>query len=137
MEKRLSDRQIAYLDSLLGKYADQIDNFEEIKANLKLGEKIKVDVDPTTAPILEMLDKITNWAEPTKRGKREFNDKSFYESLASQFKSKGALSERQLAALKKMAARYAEQLPNYLDLQDELGLPAPRKVKERKTENGD
>ena len=137
MEKRLSDRQIAYLDSLLGKYADQIDNFEEIKANLKLGEKIKVDADPTTAPILEMLDKITNWAEPTKRGKREFNDKSFYESLASQFKSKGALSERQLAALKKMAARYAEQLPNYLDLQDELGLPAPRKVKERKTENGD
>ena len=137
MEKRLSDRQIAYLDSLLGKYADQIDNFEEIKANLKLGEKIKVDADPTTAPILEMLDKITNWAEPTKRGKREFNDKSFYESLASQFKSKGALSERQLAALKKMAARYAEQLPNYLDLQDELGLPAPRKVKESKTENGD
>ena len=137
MDKRLSERQIAYLDSLLGKYADQIDNFEEIKANLKLGEKIKVDADPTTAPILEMLDKITNWAEPTKRGKREFNDKSFYESLASQFKSKGALSERQLAALKKMAARYAEQLPNYLDLQDELGLPAPRKVKERKTENGD
>lgn len=137
MEKRLSDRQIAYLDSLLGKYADQIDNFEEIKANLKLGEKIKVDADPTTAPILEMLDKITNWAEPTKRGKREYNDKSFYESLASQFKSKGALSERQLAALKKMAARYAEQLPNYLDLQDELGLPAPRKVKESKTENGD
>ena len=137
MEKRLSDRQIAYLDSLLGKYADQIDDFEEIKANLKLGEKIKVDADPTTAPILEMLDKITNWAEPTKRGKREFNDKSFYESLASQFKSKGALSERQLAALKKMAARYAEQLPNYLDLQDELGLPAPRKVKKSKTENGD
>ena len=137
MEKRLSDRQIAYLDSLLGKYADQIDNFEEIKANLKLGEKIKVDADPTTAPILEMLDKITNWAEPTKRGKREYNDKSFYESLASQFKSKGALSERQLAALKKMAARYAEHLPNYLDLQDELGLPAPRKVKESKTENGD
>ena len=137
MEKRLSDRQIAYLDSLLGKYADQIDNFEEIKANLKLGEKIKVDADPTIAPILEMLDKITNWAEPKKRGKREFNDKSFYESLASQFKSKGALSERQLAALKKMAARYAEQLPNYLDLQDELGLPAPRKVKESKTENGD
>ena len=137
MEKRLSDRQIAYLDSLLGKYADQIDNFEEIKANLKLGEKIKVDADPTTAPILEMLDKITNWAEPTKRGKREFNDKSFYESLASQFKSKGALSERQLAALKENGYRYAEQLPNYLDLQDELGLPAPRKVKESKTENGD
>ena len=55
----------------------------------------------------------------------------------SQFKSKGTLSERQLAALKKMAARYAEQLPNYLDLQDELGLPAPRKLKENKTENGD
>ena len=39
MGKRLSDRQIAFLDSLIGKYGDQIENFEAIKAELKLGSK--------------------------------------------------------------------------------------------------
>jgi len=134
MGKRLSDRQVAFLDSLLGKYGDQIENFEAIKAELKLGEQAKADADPTTAPVLELMAQITEWAEPTTRGKREYNDRSFYDSLATQFKGKGALSERQLAALKKMAARYADQIPSYLDRQEELGLPAPRKPKAKKAE---
>ena len=135
MGKRLSDRQIAFLDSLIGKYGDQIENFEAIKAELKLGEQAAANADPTTAPVLEMMEQIVEWAEPTKRGKREYNDRSFYDSLVSQFKSKGALSERQLVALKKMAARYAAQLPSYASRQEELGLPAPRKPKAKKTEN--
>jgi hypothetical protein len=80
------------------------------------------------------MDNITEWAEPVMRGKREFNDKTFYESLASQFKGRGALSDRQLAALKKMIARYAGQIPNYADAQDQYGLPAPRKPKAKKEE---
>jgi hypothetical protein len=135
MGKRLSDRQVAFLDSLVGKYADQIENFDAIKAELKLGEQAVANADPTTAPVLEMMEQIVEWAEPTKRGKREYNDRSFYDSLASQFKSKGALSERQLVALKKMAARYAAQLPSYTARQEELGLPAPRKPKAKKTES--
>jgi hypothetical protein len=125
---------VSFLDSLLGKYGDQIENFEAIKAELKLGEQAKADADPTTAPVLELMAQITEWAEPTTRGKREYNDRSFYDSLATQFKGKGALSERQLAALKKMAARYADQIPSYLDRQEELGLPAPRKPKAKKAE---
>ncbi|QBG49125.1 type I DNA topoisomerase [Verrucomicrobia bacterium S94] len=132
MGKRLSDRQVAYLDSLLTKYSDQIENFEAVKAELKLDEKEKVEADPSTAPVLAMMENVKEWAEPTKRGKREFNDKTFYESLASQFKGKGSLSERQLAALKKMAARYADQIPNYAEMQDRYGLPAPRKPKPKK-----
>ena len=134
MGKRLSDRQVAYLDTLLTKYSDQLENFEAIKAEFKLGEKEEVEADPTTAPVLALMEHVTEWAEPTKRGKREFNDKTFYESLASQFKGKGALSDRQLAALKKMVARYADQIPNYADQQDALGLPAPRKAKASKEE---
>ena len=34
MGKRLSDEQSAFLDTLLGKYADQIANFETIKVEL-------------------------------------------------------------------------------------------------------
>ena len=134
MGKRLSDKQSAFLDTLLGKYADQIENFETIKVELKLGERPAVEADPTTAPVLALMGQITQWAEPTKRGKREFNDRSFFDSLDSQFKSKGALSERQLAALKKMAARYADQLPDYASRQEELGLPAPRVPKAKKKE---
>ena len=35
---------------------------------------------------------------------------------------------------KKMAARYAAQLPSYAARQEELGLPAPRKPKAKNTE---
>jgi DNA topoisomerase-1 len=134
MGKRLSDRQVSYLDTLLTKYSEQIGNFDAIKAEFKLDEKKDVEADPSTAPILAMVESVTEWAEPTKRGKREFNDKTFYESLAAQFKAKGALSDRQLAALKKMVARYAAQIPNYAEMQDKYDLPAPRKPKAKKEE---
>jgi DNA topoisomerase-1 len=134
MGKRLTDRQLAYLDTLLTKYSDQIENFDALRVEFKLDEKKEVEADPSTAPLLALLENISEWAEPVMRGKREFNDKTFYESLAAQFKGKGALSDRQLAALKKMVARYAEQIPNYADLQDQYGLPAPRKPKPKKEE---
>ncbi len=134
MGKRLSDRQLAYLDTLLTKYSDQLENFEALKAEFKLDDKPEVEADPSTAPILAMMEHIAEWDEPVKRGKREFNDKTFYESLSTQFKSKGSLSERQVAALKKMAARYAGQIPGYADAMDQYGLPAPRKPKPKKEE---
>jgi hypothetical protein len=134
MGKRLSDRQLAYLDTLLTKYSEQIENFDAIRLELKLDEKAEVEADPSTAPIIEMMSTVTEWAEPTVRGKREFNDKTFYESLAAQFKGKGALSERQVAALKKMAARYAGQIPTYAQLQEQYELPAPRAPKAKKEE---
>jgi DNA topoisomerase-1 len=134
MGKRLSDRQLAYLDTLLTKYSDQLENFEAIKAEFKLDQKEEVEADPTTAPVLALFEHVAEWAEPTTRGKREFNDKTFFESLSAQFKGKGSLSDRQLAALKKMAARYADQIPNYTDMQDQYGLPAPRVPKKKKEE---
>ena len=134
MGKRLSDRQLAYLDTLLTKYSAQIPNFETLRVEFKLDEKKEVEVDPSIAPILEMMAAISEWDEPVKRGKREFNDKTFYESLASQFKGRGALSDRQLGALKKMVARYASQIPNYAEMQDQFDLPAPRKPKPKKDE---
>ena len=134
MGKRLSDRQLAYLDTLLTKYSEQIPDFESVRVAFKLDEKEDVEADPSIAPILDMMAKVKEWAEPTLRGKREFNDKTFYDSLASQFKSRGTLSDRQLAALKKMAARYAGQIPSYAELQDQYGLLAPRKPKAKKEE---
>ncbi len=132
--KRLSERQVAALDSMLSKYADQIPDFDAVKHDLKLGEKPGGVADPSIAPVLALVAQVTDWAEPVQRGKREFNDKTFYESLDRQFKAKGALSERQVAALKKMAARYAEQIPDYAQLQEPLGLFAPRKAKAKQVD---
>ncbi len=134
MNKRLSERQVAYLDTLLTKYSEQLENFDALRVEFKLDEKKEVEADPSTAPILAMMDHITEWAEPTMRGKREFNDKTFFDSLSTQFKGRGALSDRQLAALKKMGARYADQIPNYAELQEQHNLPAPRKPKAKKEE---
>ena len=60
------------------------------------------------------------------------NDKSFFDSLNTQFKNNGTLSDRQIGALKKMVARYADQIHNYNDKKDSLGLLEPRKPKEKK-----
>ena len=132
MGKRLSDKQVSFLNKLLGKYANQIPDFEEIKKEFNIDLPNEIDVDPSIEPILEMMRNISDWAEPVKKGKREFNDQSFYDSLTSQFKSNKSLSERQVLALKKMAARYATQILDYDDNKDKLGLLEPRKPKEKK-----
>jgi hypothetical protein len=64
------------------------------------------------------------------RGKREFNDQSFYESLSGQFGTKGALSEKQVAALKKIVSRYAAQIPDFDSLREQYGLPEPKQKKQ-------
>ncbi|MGE4488824.1 MAG: hypothetical protein AB7E95_04675, partial [Kiritimatiellales bacterium] len=66
------------------------------------------------------------WNPPVKRGNREFNDQTFYESLASQFEAKGSLSDKQVGALKKILARYTDQIENYDALREEHGLPEPK-----------
>jgi len=134
MGKRLSERQVAYLDTLLTKYSEQIENFEEIRKELKLDEKKEVVADPAIAPILAAFESVAEWAEPVKRGKRVFDDKEFIESLSSQFKAKGTLSDRQVAALKRTVAKYAAQIPDYAGLQEQHELPAPRKPKEKAPE---
>ena len=126
MGKRLSERQVAYLDTLLTKYSEQIENFDVIRVELKLDEKKDVVADPVIAPILSAFELVTEWAEPVKRGKRVFDDKEFIESLSGQFKAKGTLSDRQVAALKRTVSKYAKQIPNYAELQEAHELPAPR-----------
>lgn len=122
---RLSDNQVTYLDRLVGKYADQIENYEEHARRLNLGAD-EGPADETTAGVLDLMARITTWAEPVQRGKRTWDDHAFYQSLKSQFQAKKRLSDRQVAALKKMAARYAAQMPGYEERQEELKLLPPK-----------
>jgi hypothetical protein len=127
--KRLSDRQVGALDTLLTKYSEQIENFDQLKAELGLNIKSQSESSGETGRLIELCESIQTWNPPVKRGKREFNDADFYGSLSTQFKGKGSLSERQIAALKKMIGRYADQIPNYEAIREELGLPTPRAKK--------
>lgn len=63
--------------------------------------------NPEIARLLEGLSKVTQWAEPVKRGRFTYDDREFYESIAKQHASGRILSDRQVAALKKMAAKYS------------------------------
>jgi hypothetical protein len=79
-----------------------------------------------TGALLDLLKNVQTWNPPVMRGKREFNDKNFYESLFGQFGTKGALSEKQVAALKKIVARYAAQIPDFDAIREQYGLPEPK-----------
>lgn len=127
--RRLSDRQVAALDAVLTKYADQIENFESIKAELNMAAKPEPADAGQTGALLDLLKNVQTWNPPVKRGNREFNDQSFYESLAGQFGTKGALSDKQVAALKKIVARYATQIPDYDSIREQFGLPEPKAKK--------
>ncbi len=124
--RNLSERQLAALDSVLTKYSDQIVDFETIKEGLNMAAKPATADSGQTGELLDLLKTVQTWNPPVMRGKREFNDQSFYESLSTQFAGKGALSEKQVAALKKMMARYATQIPSYDSVRDQYGLPEPK-----------
>ncbi|MDH3345783.1 MAG: hypothetical protein OEL75_01220, partial [Kiritimatiellaceae bacterium] len=127
--RRLTDRQVGALDTLIAKYAKQIPNFEQVKAELGLKVKDNSEAAGEVSKLLELCKSIETWNPPVKRGKREFDDSDFYQSLSTQFDGKGALSDRQIAALKKMMGRYPDQIPNYEAVREELGLPEPKAKK--------
>jgi DNA topoisomerase-1 len=127
--RRLTDRQVAALDAMLVKYSEQIPEFEQLKSELGLNVPDQSEAAGEITQLLELTQTIERWNPPVKRGKREFNDQSFCESLAGQFASKKTLSDRQVGALKKMLGRYADQIPTYEAVREQYGLPAPRTAK--------
>lgn len=57
--------------------------------------------------LLASFEKITQWAEPVKRGARTYDDRAFVSSIREQFEKGKILSPKQLAALEKLAAKYS------------------------------
>ncbi len=108
--KSLSEKQIAALLDLMGKYAEKIPDFEQLKALISSQSSVVMPEKPenqdNVLKILEKFSKVTQWAEPVKKGRRTYDDKEFVQSLATQVKNGKVLSEKQIAALLKMAAKY-------------------------------
>ncbi|UDQ98540.1 type I DNA topoisomerase [Lentisphaerota bacterium WC36G] len=105
--KVLSERQLAALGAIAVKYKETIPNFEAVMEFLNVSsEDSGGQADPEIAKLIEKFKNFTGWAEPQKKGKRVFDEKSFYESLATQFSAKGNLTPRQVGALKRMDKKY-------------------------------
>jgi len=121
--RRLTDNQVKYLDRLVVKYAAQIPDFED-KAK-EMGINTEVEEDNESGPLLELLKHVTTFNEPTKRGKRTWDDSEFAESLTQQFAARKSLTPRQRSALKTMLGRYHDQIPGYKDKREALGLRDP------------
>ncbi len=123
--RRLTDNQVRALDKIVQKYAAQIPDFEQRAEELGLAPAEQTE-DHESGPLLALMENVSEWNPPVQRGKREWDDKKFYESLKRQYAQKKSLSDKQRATLKKMIARYAAQIPDYEQKADEMGLPPPK-----------
>ncbi len=87
--------------------------------------------------LLGALGQVTAWAEPTKRGKKTFDDREFIESFTKNLKMRGALSEKQFEVLKKLVYNYREQIVDFAQLAETYDIKAPvrrpRKTSVRKS----
>jgi len=105
----LSPKQVHYLDRLVLKYAGQIPDFAALAPELGLAAG-DAPPDIESAGLLQALRAVKEWKPPVQRGRREWDDRKFFESLAQQFEHQKRLSPKQVASLKRMAKRYAGQL---------------------------
>jgi len=128
--RNLTGPQLNALNRVVTSHAIQIPNFAELKGSLGLAAAPEPTEDTESGPLLDAMKNVTTWKDPVTRGKRVFDDKVFLQSLTQYFGRKGYLSDKQRAALKKVVARYSEQVPDYAALAEKFNL----KIKEP---NGD
>ena len=69
-----------------------------------------------------MLESVTEWRPPAKKGKKVYDDQEFVKSLADQFSRRHSLSPRQVAALKRVLNVYKGKIPDYAAKAAALGL---------------
>ena len=150
-KKNISAKQWEALMAFLVKYADQlgdIDSFcqgngitDDLEKVLEKNRMIQEKRDAaeerknsgeTALPppqiqtvLIRALDKI-EFNPPEKRGVRVYDDKKFFTSLKDQLNAGKTLSEKQMAALIKLAARYSGSIPGYEAMMAELGVPAEK-----------
>jgi DNA topoisomerase-1 len=120
--RRLTPAQMRALDQMLIAHSDAIPGFEAMKGDLNIGDDAP-EKDEESPILLGAMGSVKEWKEAVKRGKRTFDDKEFHDSLSQQFGSKGYLSDRQRAALKRMVKRYRDQIPNYEEVAEKCEIP--------------
>ena len=107
----LSEKQLAALKRMVVKYQSQLIEPEKICQLLQIEPAPEAPAEAAgtqedTAGLLAKLGEVKEWATPEKKGRFVFDDRKFFQSLDKQYKEKKSLSDKQLAALKKLADKY-------------------------------
>ncbi len=133
----LSPAQTAALLKLASKYAATIPDYQNLTQ--ALGATKPAAADDNAAPattmseaerrkidtLVAMAAEIKTWKTPKPGGRRTFDDKDFVHSVTTQYKQKGSLSERQVAALAKVISKYPEQIAEYAGRAKAAGIGEP------------
>lgn len=121
----LSAKQFQILARSVGENAGALDDADEVRSRLAQyvpgGFEI-APVDPAVPELLRLLDTVTEWKEPVRRGRRTYNDREFVSSLGDQYARRSSLSPRQVLALRRVCVSYKEQIPTFEEVADRLGL---------------
>lgn len=121
----LSPKQFSVLARAVGENASSLEDCDEIRAKLEPfvpGGFSVNENDPTVPGLLKLMDTVTEWREPSKKGKKVYDDRSFVESLAEQYDRRHSLSTRQIMALKRVAVAYRDKIPDFEAKAKELGI---------------
>lgn len=113
-----------HLESDIDSARERVENIRKMREEIQLRREEAASNAPPQENVLAVFKAMANvpWNPPEKRGARVYDDKKFFDSLKEQVESGKVLSERQTAALAKMASRYAEAIPGYEELMKELGI---------------
>ena len=123
--KVLSEKQFAILARSIGENSGALPDAEQVRARLAPyvpgGFEI-APVDPAVPELLQMVDRIAEWKEPARRGRRVYDDRAFVKSLQDQYARRSSLSPRQVAALRRILFNYRAQIPDFEANAERLGL---------------
>ena len=134
---RLSDKQVAALGKLAKRYAASADGGALAEALEAAGGAAGASAEAAAPQDAEEVSRILglceslDWKPPRTVKGKTYDDQEFYRSLKEQFDRSHRLTDRQLRALKRVIAAYANQFPDYTRLIAELGLEAPRPFRRR------
>ena len=121
----LSPKQFSILARSVGENAGALPDADQVRARLAPyvpgGFEI-APVDPAVPELLSLLDKVTAWKEPARRGRRTYNDAEFVSSLRDQYARRSSLSPRQVLALRRVCVNYKDQIPGFDEVAERLGL---------------
>ena len=123
--KTLTTKQFSILARSVGENAGNLEDCDAVRQRLApyVPEGFEtIETDPAVPGLLKLLESVTEWKEPARRGRRVYDDKQFCDSLRDQYARRSSLSPRQVLALRRVCVNYRDQIPDYAQHESELGL---------------
>jgi DNA topoisomerase-1 len=126
--KQLSPAQLNALKRIVVKYCNQISNYDEVQVQLELPTAADIAKTQTELrTLLGVAGDIKEFAAPSGKGRRRFDESEFVQSLSDQFEQRSQLSDRQVTALKRLLVKHKGQVDNFDSRVAGIELSPPQK----------